>query len=142
MNKDPIVEHAPDDWTSEQELIAKDALATLVRHYPGYKWGVEWSTSGSNSLGMLLVRLLDIPTQVVYCIQYRDIDRDNMKCCVRAGGLMLESHGLVVGGASKSGERVKGFKRTPAGLIIPDHDAVPEHNPGYASIKKASENLK
>ena len=141
MHTDPVVEHAPSDWTSEQELIGKDALDVLSRHYPGYKWGVEWSPSSVNSLGMLIVRLLDIPTQTIYCIQYKDIDRDNMKCCILAGGLMLESHGLVVGGARKSGERVKGMKRTPAGIIVPDYAAVPEGNPGFSAIKKSFEKL-
>lgn len=138
MQKDPVIEKAPDDWTNEQELIAKDALAVLVKHYPGYKWGVEWTATTQSSLGMLVVRLLDIPTQVVYCIQYKDIDRDNMRCCIRAGGMMLESHGLAVGGAKKSGDRVHGMKRTPAGLIVPDYAAVPESNPGYSAIKKSN----
>ena len=139
MTKDNVVEKAPDDWTGEQEIIAKDALAVLVRHYPGYKWGVEWTPNTGGGHGMLVVRLLDVPTQTVYCIQYKDIDRDNMRCCVRAGGMMLESHGLVVGSAKKSGERVKGLKRTASGLIVPDYAAVPEHNPGYATIKKESD---
>lgn len=131
--KDPVVERTPEAWTSEQELIAKDALTLLVRHYPGYKWGVEFSENVGNQLGVMIIRMLDIPTDVVYLINPKDIDRDNMRCVMRAGGEMLEALGLRVGRAK--GDDVRGLKRTPAGLIIPDHAAVPETNPGYEKIK-------
>lgn len=131
--KDPVVERTPQAWTSEQELIAKDALVILKRHYPGYKWGIEFSENVGNMLGVMIIRMLDIPTYVCYIINPKDIDRDRMSVVMRAGGEMLEALGLRVGRAK--GDDVRGLKRTPAGLIVPDHAAVPEINPGYAKIK-------
>lgn len=132
--KDHVVDEIPENWTTEQELIAKEAAAVLYRHYPGYSWGCEWSECVGNAMGMLIIRLLDIPTETVYVIAYKDIDRDRMKCVMRAGGLMLEAHGLSVGGAR--GDEVRGLKKTPAGLIVPAHAAMPDTNPGYDKIKK------
>lgn len=131
--KDPITETTPKDWTSEQEIIAKDALTILVRHYPRYKWGVEFTGNNATNCGVLVIRLLDVPTDTVYLINPKDFDRDNMYCIMRAGGEMLEALGLRVGGAR--GDDVRSLKRTPAGLIVPDYAAVPESNPGYAKIK-------
>lgn len=131
--KDPIVERTPESWTSEQELIAKDALTVLKRHYADYKWGIEFSENVGNQLGVMILRLLDIPTDVCYVINPKDIDRDRMLCVMRAGGEMLEALGLRVGRAK--GDDVRGLKRTAAGLIVPDYDAVPTTNPGYDKIK-------
>lgn len=131
--KDPVVERTPAAWTSEQELIAKDALVVLKRHYKNYKWGIEFSENVGNQLGVMIIRLLDVPTDVCYVINPKDVDRDRMSIVMRAGGEMLEALGLRVGAAR--GDDVRGLKRTPAGLIVPDHAAVPESNPGYAKIK-------
>ena len=137
--KDPVTETVPVDWTATQEIIAKDALTVLVRHYPRYKWGVEWSETINSQLGVLIIRLLDVPTDTVYLINPKDIDRDNMYCVMRAGGEMLEALGLRVGGAR--GDDIRGIKRTPAGLIVPDYAAVPETNPGFATMKRQFNNL-
>lgn len=131
--KDPVVNWTPEAWNSEQEMLAKDAAVMLQRHYPGYRWGVEFSENVGNQLGVMIIRLLDIPTDVCYVINPKDIDRDNMRIIMRAGGEMLEALGLRVGKAK--GDDVRGLKRTPAGLIVPDHAAVPETNPGYGKIK-------
>jgi hypothetical protein len=139
MNKKPVViETVPVDWTSQQESIAKDALTVLCRHYPGYKWGVEWTECLNSQLGVLVIRLLDMPTDAVYLINPKDIDRDRMRCAMRAGGEFLEALGLTARAARHDADKVHSLKRTPAGLIVPHYAAVPEHNPGYARFKDQS----
>jgi hypothetical protein len=139
-NKPVVTESAPVDWSGEQEIIAKDALAVLVRQFPGIRWGVEWTESVGNALGMLVVRMLDIPTKVVYTVHPRDIDRDRMRCIIRAGGELLEAHGLSTARYKKD-RGFRGLKQTAAGLIVPDYAAVPEGNMGYEAIKKEYERL-
>ena len=132
--KDPVVEKTPEAWTSEQEMLAKDSLVVLKRHYKDYKWGIEFSENVNNQLGVMIIRLLDVPTDTCYVINPKDIDRDRLTVVMRAGGEMLEALGLRVGSAR--GDDVRGLKRTPAGLIVPDYAAVPETNPGYERIKR------
>ena len=134
--EDPVTENRPKDWLSEQQLIASDALAKLTKHYPGWKWGIEFvAINGkSDNLGAMMLRLLDVPTDLCHMIQYKDIDRDNLRCVIRAGGAFLEALGL-----SRSKwkyEEIRGLKKTAAGLIIPDYAAFPEGNPGYEKAKK------
>lgn len=133
-----VTETRPTNWRSDQEIIAKDALAVLVRHYPGYKWGVEWSECINNQLGILIIRVLDLPTDIVSVVNPKDIDRDRMTCAMRAGGLILEALGLPAMGARHGADKVRGLKYSPAGLIVPDYNAVPENNPGYEKYKKQS----
>jgi hypothetical protein len=133
-NKPVVTESAPVDWTATQEVIAKDALTVLLRNYPGYRWAAQWSETVGNALGVLIIRILDLPTKTVFLINPKDIDRDNMRCAMRAGGLLLEALGLRVGRAK--GDDFRGLKQTPSGLIVPDYAAVPETNPGYEAIKK------
>jgi hypothetical protein len=134
--KNPVVtEAAPPDWTSEQEMIAKDALAVLMRHFRGIKWGVEWSECVGNALGVMIIRMLSVSTKVVYVINPKDIDRDRMRCVVKAGGELLEAHGMTRA-RSALDRGLGGFKKTRAGLIVPDYAAIPDNNPGYEQIKK------
>lgn len=133
-NNPVVTEAAPPDWTSEQEIIAKESLGILLRLYPNYRWGVQWTECVGNALGMLVVRMLDIPTKICYTIHPKDIDRDRMTCIMRAGGMMLEAHGLRVGRAR--GDDFRGLKQTRAGLIVPDYAAIPDNNPGYEMVKK------
>lgn len=138
--KPVVTNDIPDDWTSEQEILAKEALRTLYRHYSNWRWGVEWSKCANNQLGVMIIRLLDVPTKTVYLINPKDIDRDRMTCAMRAGGTLLEAHGIKVGAAR--GDQIRGLKKTPAGLIVPDYGAVPENNPGYAEIMRDSKLLR
>jgi len=133
--KPTVTEELPKDWIAEEETLAKEALRTLYKHYPRYRWGIEFTETHDRSLGCLVVRLLDIPTQTVYLINPKDIDIDRMTCVMRAGGMLLEAHGLKACGARASDD-VRGLVRTPSGLIVPDPDAVPQFNPGYETIKK------
>lgn len=140
MHKDPVVETAPLDWSAEKEVLAKDALTVLTRQYGGYKWGVEFSDDPqTGGISAMIVRLLDVPTDVVYVINAKDIDRDRMHCVLKAGGEFLEALGLKVGHAR--GWDVRGAKKTAAGLIIPDFDAMPETNPGYQKVKQKFEQI-
>jgi hypothetical protein len=138
--KDPITESMPKDWLPEQKLIAKDAMAVLRRHYPSYVWGIEWQEPVGGVMGPLIIRIRDVPTDVVYMIDYKDIDRDRMHCVVVAGGMLLESHGLSR--TKGRGDEVRGLKRTAAGLIIPDYAAIPETNPGYVKVKALTDTLR
>ena len=142
MNSKPIItETIPFDWTSEEEILAKEAIRTLNIHYPGWKWGVEFTKGSSLGIGCMVIRLMDVPTQTVYVINPKDIDRDRMICAMRAGGLMLEAHGLRVGAARRNDD-VRSLRRTPAGIILPDLAAVPDTNPGYDTIKKQIQTLR
>lgn len=133
--KPAVTSDIPKEWSAEEETLAKEALRVLYKHYPGYKWGIEFTETFDGSLGCLVVRLLDIPTQTVYLVHPDDIDRDRMLCVMRGGGMLLEAHGLNVRGA-RSSDDVRGLITTPSGLIIPNPDAVPQFNPGYESIKR------
>ena len=138
--RDPVVDSMPTDWLPEQKAIANEAMAVLTRHYPGWKWGLEWTETVGGVLGALIIRLQDVPTDVVYLVKYLDMDRDKMSCIMRAGGEFLEALGL-----SRTRHRqdeIHGIKRTPAGLIIPDSAAMPEINPGYGKIKQQFDILK
>jgi len=135
----PVTDTVPVDWTAEREIIAKDALRVLYKHYKGFKWGIEFTATHDRSLGMLVIRILDIPTQVVYTIHPKDIDRDRMSCVMRGAGLLLESLGFKVGHAR--GDDVHLVRKTASGLIIPNFDAMPERNPGYEKFKETFKQL-
>ena len=140
MHKDPVTEVAPKEWSAEKEVLAKDALAVLTKHYGNYKWGIEFNDDPqTGGIASMVIRLLDIPTDVCYNINARDIDRDRMTCVMRGGGLFLEALGLKVGYAR--GWDVRGAKRTAGGLIIPDFDAMPKGNPGYNKVKQQFEQI-
>jgi len=136
---DPVTEKAPVTFDSEQKQIAEDALSVLRKHYWGYKWGIEFSEKDKNNEWAMYIRLLDVPTDVVYVVNYKKIDKDRMRCAMRGGGLLLEALGLPA--ARATGDNVRGLKKTAAGLIIPAHAAMPENNPGYEAIKKQNELL-
>lgn len=134
-HKDPVVESMPTDWTTEQKSISKDAMATLRLHYPGWQWSLEWTEIvGDSKLSVLIIRLSDVPTDVVYLVQVADLTKEG--AVMRAGGEYLEALGLSR--TKGRWDEVHGLKRTPAGLIVPAHAAVPETNPGYAKIKQES----
>lgn len=137
--KDPVVESMPKDWLPEQQSIAKQAMDILNRHYKGWKWGLEWTETVNGILGALIIRLQDVPTDVVYLVKYTDMDRDRMFCIMRAGGEFLEALGLSR--TRNRHDEVHGLKRTPAGLIVPDSAAMPEINPGYSKVKEQFNNL-
>jgi hypothetical protein len=137
--KDPVVESMPKDWLPEQKIIANEAMAILKRHYPGWQWGLEWTETVNGVLGALIIRLQDVPTDVVYLVKYTDMDRDRMFCIMRAGGEFLEALGLSR--TRNRHDEVHGLKRTPAGLIVPDSAAMPEINPGYSKVKEQFNNL-
>lgn len=137
--QDPLVDNPSPDWNSNQELLAKDTLAVLYKYYPGYKWGIEFPPCNDAAIGLMVIRLLDIPTDLVYTINEKDIDRASLRCVMRAGGAFLEALGLPTKGARHGADRVRGLKRTPSGLIIPDHAAMPDTNPGHALVKKRHE---
>ena len=125
-------------WENEQEALAKDALAVLTKHYFGYKWGIEFtSTSVGSGMGMMVIRLLDIPTEVVYTIKYEDINRDGMKEVMRGGGLFLEALGLKA--KSANGDDFRDLKQTPRGHVVANPDAMPDNNPGREATKKQFE---
>jgi hypothetical protein len=136
--KDPVVESMPADWDSEQQKIAKDAIAILLRCYPGYAWGLEFSPQVGLAQASLIIRLTDVPTDVVYIVNYKDMDFPDLKIIMRAGGEFLEALGL-----SRSRNRhdeVRGLKTTPSGLVIPAHAAMPSTNqPGYDKLKADNE---
>jgi hypothetical protein len=137
--KDPVVETMPSGWVGEQQVIAKEAMAMLKKHYPGWQWALEWTETVGGELGALIIRLSDVPTDVVYMVNYKDMDRDNMYCIMRAGGEFLEA--LNLSRSKGRWDEVRGLKTTAAGLIVPDYAAMPENNPGYAKIKKQFTNL-
>ena len=127
--KDRVVDNIPTDWTSEQTRIAREAAAILLRHYPGWAWGIEWTDvdHSTHKAPAILLRLNDLPTQFAYIIQYKDIDADG-KCFMRGGGEFLDGHNLPR--TKWKHDEVRGLKKTPAGLIVPYHAAVPDINPG------------
>lgn len=134
---DPVTEAVPANWKSIQERIAKDALGVLCKHYPGYKWGVEWPEADQGRLGIFIIRALDIPTQICGTIHPKHlIDDPNLKMVIRIGGLFLEALGLPTTKARAGADRVRGLITTPNGLIVPDHAALPDNNPGYDTIKR------
>lgn len=133
--KDPVVEdNLPPEWSSEKCVIAKDAMRTLLNHYPGWKFGIEFNDDpATGGIDSMMIRFLDVPTETAYLIRAVDIDRDRMHCVVIAGGMLLEAHGLSR--TRNRHDEVRGLKTTPAGLIVPDPDAVITTNPGYSRIK-------
>lgn len=134
--KDPIVERTPEQWNSEQEILAKEALRVLYRDYAGYKWGVEFSANVGNQLGAMIIRILDIPTDLCYVINPKDIDIDRMTIIRKAGGEFLEALGLPARHAKFGADSVRGLKTTPAGIIIADAAAIPDNNPGFERAKR------
>ena len=127
----------PVEWNSEKVVIAKDAMKTLLRNYPKWKWGIEFNDDpATGGLDSMMIRLLDVPTETAYYIRAQDIDRDRMHCVLIGGGMLLEAHGLSR--TRNRHDEVRGLKRTPAGLIVPDPSAVIETNPGYSKIKAQS----
>ncbi len=133
--KDPVVDSLPKEWLSEQKAIAVEAMAVLKRHYPGWAWGIEWTDIvGKEVMSALIVRITDVPTDAVYIIQHKDIDRDRLECVMRAGGQLLEALGLSR--TKYRHDEVHGLARTASGLIVPDHAAVPANNPGYEKFKR------
>ena len=118
----------------EEQALAAQALRVLLRHYPGYKWGVEFTRATEASIGSMLISLVDIPTEVKYLINPKDLDRIEMKSVMRGGGELLEALGFVVRGARDTDD-VRSKINTPNGLILPNVDAVPDNNPGYERIK-------
>lgn len=139
--QDPLTDSMPAEWSNEKKIIAKDAMQVLHKHYPGWRWGIEFNDDpATGGLDSMIVRINDILTETAYLVHAKDIDRDRMHCVVIAGGMLLESHGL-----SRSRNRhdeVRGLKTTPAGLLVPDHAAMPETNPGYAKIKQQNSLLR
>ncbi len=138
--KDPVIETMPPEWTNEQQIIAKEAMAILQKHYPGWLWGLQWGDNVGDQLGPLIIRIQDIPSETVYILHPKDIDRDRMRCIITAGGMLLEAHGLSR--TKYRHDEVHGLKTTQSGIIVPDFDAVPVNNPGYAKIKKEFNRLK
>lgn len=133
--EDPVTKSMPTDWSPEKQIIAKDAMAVLTRHYSGWVWGIEFQDEpATGAIAALIIRIRDIPTETVYIIHYKDIDRDRMLCVMRAGGELLEAHGLSRTKGKQ--DEVNGLKRTPSGLLIPNSAAYPEMNPGYEKAKK------
>jgi len=120
--------------TAEEKALAIQALTVLRKHYPGYKWGVEFTRATDYSIGSMLINIVDIPTEVKYLINPKDLDRVEMKSVMRGGGLLLEALGLSPRGARDTDD-VRSLINTPNGLILPDVDAVPDNNPGYERIK-------
>ena len=149
--RDPVIESMPAAWTSEQKQIAKDAMLTLTKHYPGWKWGIEYTpnsparevvdhfgirTFRKAEMGSLVIRLLDVATEVVYVVNYRDIDKDRMHVIVKAGGEFLEALGLSR--TKWRQDEVTGLPKTKGGIIVPYLDALPDNNPGRDRVKKMS----
>jgi hypothetical protein len=133
--EDPVTQTLPSEWSAEKQIIAKDAMAVLVRSYPGYLWGIEYQDEpDTGAIAALIIRIRDIPTDIVYVVHYKDIDRDRMLCVMRAGGTLLEAHGLSRTKGRQ--DEVNGLKRTPSGLLVPASAAIPENNPGFDKFKK------
>jgi len=134
--EDPVTEDRPVEWTSDQQLIAGEALDKLSRYYPGWRWGVAFTevTNLIDKSWALMLKLLDVPTDLCYIIQHKDIDRGRMTCIMKGGGEFLEALGLP---RSKwRHDELRNLKRTPGGLILPYHDAFPDCNPGRAKAKE------
>ena len=132
--KNPVVDNIPDGWLPEQQALAREAATLLIRHYPGYAWGIEWTKIvGKDTNSAMILRLTDVPTDVCYIIQLADLRNEGT--VMRAGGEFLEALGLPR--TKWRHEEVRGLKRTPAGLIVPSHAAIPENNPGYEKVKAA-----
>lgn len=136
---DPVSETVPQDWKSEEEMLAKEALRMLHKHYKNWAWGVEFSACDGKEMSSMIIRLLDVPTDIVYVINYKDIDKDRMLCVMRAGGLLLEALGIKPDRAK--GDAIRGMMTNAAGLLVPNHAAMPETNTGYAKVKKEFEAL-
>lgn len=128
----------PAEWSSYQVALAKDALTMLTRQYPHWSWAVDIADS-KVSLGLLTIKLKDVPTDEVYYIHPRDVDRVELKCVMRAGAILLEALGLTRKGGS-DGEQF--YKPTNAkGLIYVDPAAMKETQVGYADNKKHFEHV-
>ena len=134
--EDPITGTMPDDWLPEQKAIAGEAMRVLRKHYPGWKWGIQWIeiVGRPTGLGGMLINITDIPTDKSYMLHYDDIDRDRMSSVMRAGGEYLEAHGLSR--TKWRHDEVHGLARTAAGLLVPDYAAFPDHQPGRQQAKK------
>jgi hypothetical protein len=119
---------------NEQEVLAKRAIATLTKHYFGYKWGVEFTgASEVHGMGMLVIRLMDIPTSVTYVIQYKDLDI-GMHAVRNGGAIFLEALGLPA--TKANGDKFRDIKQTPKGTLAVDPAAMPETNGGYRQNKQ------
>jgi len=135
--KDPMTESMPAEWDSEQQKIAKDAIAILLRCYPGWAWSLEFTHAVGDEQASLIIRISDVPTDVVYLVNYKNMDFPELKCIMRAGGEFLEALGLSRG--KNRHDEVRGLKTTPSGLVIPAHAAMPEKNSGYTKLKAINE---
>jgi len=134
--EDPVTEDRPEDWSSEQQLIADEALAKLERLYPGWRWAITFTevTNGLDKSWAMRIKILDVPTDLTYIIQHKDIDRGRMTCIMRGGGEFLEALGLSR--TKWRHDEIRMLKRTPNGLILPHYDAFPINNPGRNKAKE------
>ena len=144
--EDPVVATMPKAWTSEQQQIASDAMRTLKKHYPGWLWQLEFTDPQQATInkpaemGSLIIRLGDVQTEVVYVVNYRDLDKDRMRIIVKAGGEFLEALGLSR--TKWRHDEVTGLPKTAGGIIVPDLNALPEGNPGRDRVKALSKLIK
>lgn len=136
--KAPTTKILPPTWTSYQQLLAVDAMRKLQKHYPGWHWGIDF-VDDKISLGSMVIRIMDVPSDVVYFIRPNDVDRDRLNCVSKGGGHLLEALGLP---RSKADESQWDKKTNVKGLYFVDPGAVKENNPGFEAIKKGYDKLR
>lgn len=78
-------------------VLAKRALALLLKHYPGHPWSVRVTSYQGILTVRLLIRGYERFTSLFhYFIKLDLVHGDpNLKCVVRAGGELLERWGLA-----------------------------------------------
>lgn len=118
----------PASGTSSEATIAQNALAALMKTYPGYSWFVE--VRG----GLLMIRNADIDYRGRYCMVRKlgQVQHDYGKLVrevVHAAGEYLERANLRRG-TKRADERVSALEGaekwtpTPAGLLMPSAEGL------------------
>lgn len=64
-------------------------LAALHKHYPGYRWGVDFSEDGSSTLRILNFSLSGKMSYLLYTDR---MGSNYVKICVKAAGEILERY--------------------------------------------------
>jgi hypothetical protein len=69
------------------ELLAKRISETLIKHYPGFLWGVNVNPDG----GIVTVQNLSLTGRWGFILKLKELDTDpGLKKVMRAGGEILE----------------------------------------------------
>lgn len=109
------IEH-PEQFDNRANLknLAKDGMALLHKHYPGWRWAIQINEFGQ----MMNIFCLELHQSWAYTIRIREIEHDPTRhVFLIAGGEILERFGFQRGGIDYA--RLATMKRDPRGQGIP-----------------------